>query len=179
MDESSPRTSSGSPRSEPFSNNGGEIAELVDQMVDSLRSPDIDLAVFVAGAEKMFALFPIEACREVADPGRGYPATERFAPTLAELRIALEEAARPHRLKREREAREQALAQRKEQAKQQAPQGPRPTYADLQRRCAALGLVIGGKRRARAFDADAESERVRLQYGISQAAWDALPRAEA
>ena len=175
MDESSARISSDSPNTGKPSSSTAEIVKLVKQLMRSLRPPEIDSKTFIAGAEKMFALFPIEACREVADPARGYPATERFAPTLAALRIALQEAARPHRLKREREAREQALAQ----AQEQAPQGLRPTYADLQRRCAALGLVIGGKRRARAFDADAESERVRTQYGISQAAWDAVPRAEA
>jgi hypothetical protein len=149
----------------------------VAQMVGSMRPPEIDTAIFIAGAEKMFALFPIEACREVADPGRGYPATERFAPTLADLRLALEDAARPYRLKREREMRGQALAQAR--AAEQSPQEPRPSYAELQRRCATLGLVIGGNGRARGFDADAESERVRAQYGISREAWDALPRASA
>ena len=38
--------------------------------------------------------------------------------------------------------------------------GPRPSYEELQRRCAALGLVIGAARPP-AFDAEAESERVR------------------
>jgi len=180
MDESSARTSSAAPNSVPSSQSGdgtaSEIAELVDQMASCMRSPEMDGAAFIAGAEKMFARYPIEACREVADPSRGYPATERFAPTLADLRLALEIAARPHLLKREREARERKLAQ--ERAEAAAPKGPRPSYAELQRRCAALGLPIGEKRRRKQFDIAAESARVRAQYGITQAAWDAVPKAE-
>jgi hypothetical protein len=123
----------------------------------------------------MFATFPIEACRAVANIGTGYPSTEQYSPTLAALRLALEIAARPHFLKREREARERKLAQ--ERAEAAAPAGPRPSYEELQRRCAALGLVIGAKRGRRVFDTAAESARVREQYGISQAAWDATPKA--
>jgi hypothetical protein len=145
-------------------------------MFRSMRTTEaLDPEAMMAGAEKMFALYPIEACREVADPGRGYPATERFAPTLADLRLALEIAARPHFLKREREARERKLAQ--ERAEAAAPAGPRPSYEELQRRCAALGLIIGAKRGRRIVDTAAESARVREQYGISQAAWDAIPKA--
>ena len=143
-------------------------------MTHSLRSPEIELAAFVAGAEKMFARYPIEACREVADPSRGYPATEQFAPTLAALRLALEAAARPHLQKREREARARALA--RERAAEQRDTGPRPSHEELQRRCAALGLPIGEPRRRKLVDAAAESARVRERYGISQEAWDAVPR---
>jgi hypothetical protein len=153
-----------------------EIVELVNQMVTSMPAPEIDNATYVAGAERMFARYPIEACREVADPSRGYPATECFAPTLAALHLALEIAARPHLLKREREARERKLAQ--ERAEAAAPAGPRPSYEELQRRCAALGLIIGAKRGRRVIDTAAESARVREQYGISQDMWDALPRAD-
>jgi hypothetical protein len=208
-----PSSSSGEEISREISR---EILELVNQMVTSMPAPEIDNATFVAGAEKMFARYPIEACREVADAGAGYPATESFAPTLASLHRALEAAARPHLLKREREARERKLAQ--ERAEAAAPAGPRPSYEELQRRCAALGLIIGAKRsraaeppaRSRAsstrhgeatrgagaatvessrwplaslasasrrvFDTAAESARVREQYGISQAAWDAVPK---
>jgi hypothetical protein len=148
---------------------------LVGQMLRSMRTTEaLDPEAMFAGAEKMFALYPIEACREVADPSRGYPATERFAPTLADLRLALEMAARPHLARREREARSRALAQ--ERAAEQRDPGPRPSYEELQRRCAALGIFIGEKRR-RHVDIAAESARVREQYGISQAAWDAVPKA--
>jgi hypothetical protein len=152
-----------------------EIVELVNQMVTSMPAPEIDNATFIAGAEKMFARYPIEACREAADPGRGYPATECFPPTLAALRLALEAAARPHVLRREQEARRRALAA--ERAAEQRDPGPRPSYAELQRRCAALGIPIGEKRRRKQIDAAAESARVREQYGIAQDAWDAIPKA--
>jgi hypothetical protein len=179
LDESSPHASRSSPICTPSSSGGEEITreivELVNQMVISMPAPEVDNATYVAGAEKMFARYPIEACREVADASIGYPATESFAPTLASLRLALEAAARPYLLKREREARERKLAQ--ERAEAAAPSGPRPSYAELQRRCAALGLVIGAKRRRKQIDTAAESARVREQYGISQAAWDATPKA--
>jgi hypothetical protein len=179
MDES-PHTSSASSKGAPplnASEHADEIRALVAQMLGSMRATEaLDLDAMMAGAEKMFALYPIEVCREVADPGRGYPATERFAPTLADLRLALEMAARPHVLRREREARERKLAQ--ERAEAAAPAGPRPSYEELQRRCAALGLIIGAKRGRRVFDTAAESARVREQYGISQAAWDAVPKVE-
>ena len=83
--------------------------------------------MFASGAEKMFALFPIEAGRAVADPASGYPSTERFAPTLAGLRIALEEAARPAMLKREREARERAFAEQRAAERAEASGRARPT----------------------------------------------------
>jgi hypothetical protein len=147
-------------------------------MIGSMRPPESDLARYASGAEQMFATFPIEACRVVADPACGYPSTERFAPTLAGLRIALEEAARPAMQKREREARDRAIAEQRAAERAEIPSGPRPTYEELQRRCAALGLFIGDKRRrARSIDIEAESERVRQQYGISKEAWDATPRA--
>jgi hypothetical protein len=146
-------------------------------MIGSMRPPESDLAMFASGAEKMFAVFPIEACRAVADPVSGYPSTERFAPTLAGLRIALEDAARPIMQMREREARDRAIAEQRAADRAAVPSGPRPSYEELQRRCAALGLFIGGKRRRRSVDIEAESERVRQQYGISKDAWDAVPRA--
>jgi hypothetical protein len=179
MDESA-HTSSALSTVAPPSNVSGhadEIRTLVDRMLGSMRATEaLDPDAMFAGAEKMFALYPIEVCREVADPGRGYPATERFAPTLADLRLALEMAARPHLLRREREARERKLAQ--ERAEALAPVGPRLSYEELQRFCAGLGLPIGQSRRRKLIDASAESARVREQYGISQAAWDAVPKAE-
>jgi hypothetical protein len=141
-----------------------------------MPAPEIDNATFIAGAEKMFALYPIEACREVVDPGRGYPAIESFAPTLGALRLALEAAARPHLLRREREARSRALAEQR--AAERRDVGPRPSYEELQRLCAALGLPIGEKRRRREIDVAAESARVRERYGIAQEAWDAVPKAD-
>ena len=211
MNDISRRTSSASPTAtQPLrvSDNAREIKDLVAQMMGAMKPPEINADVFASGACSMFATFPIEACREVASLGTGYPSTEQYAPTLAALRLALEIAARPHLLKREREARERKLAQ--ERAEAAAPAGPRPSYEELQRRCAALGLVIGAKRRGRAveqseamrgagaatvkssrwplaslasaskeIDAAAESARVREQYGISQAAWDAVPKAGA
>jgi hypothetical protein len=78
--------------------------------------------------------------------------------------------------KREREARERALAEQRAAERSAALSGPRPTYEELQRRCAEAGLAIGGKRGRRVFDAEAEAERVRRQCGISKEAWDALPR---
>jgi hypothetical protein len=146
-------------------------------MMGSMRSPESDLQIFAFGAEKMFSMFPIEACRAVADAASGYPSTERFAPTLAGLRIALEEAARPIMLTRQREARDRARAEERAAERAATPSGPRPTYEELQRRCAAAGLIIGAKRGRRVFDAEAEVERVCRQYGISKEAWDAIPRA--
>jgi hypothetical protein len=161
----------------PSSNSAEEIATLVDQMIGSMRPPECDLAMFASGAEKMFATFPIEACRVVADPARGYPSTERFAPTLAGLRIALEEAARPAMWKLEREARERKHAEEWAQEQAAMSSGPRPTYEEIQHQFAELGLVIGPRRGRRTFDVAAEAERVRQQYGISKSAWDAVPRA--
>jgi len=177
MEQNLPHTSSGSPNATPSSSSAEEIAKLVDQMIGSMRPPEGDLPMFALGAEKMFATFPIEACRAVADPVSGYPSTERFAPTLAGLRIALEEAARPAMRKREREARDRALAEQRAAERAAEPSGPRPSYEELQRRVAEMGIFIGVKRRSRSIDVEAEAERVRQQYGISKDAWDALPRA--
>ena len=153
-----------------------EIRDLVGQMLRSMGTTEaLDPEAMFAGAEKMFAFYPIEASREVADPSRGYPATERFAPTLAELRLALDMAARPNRQKREREREARARALAKERAAEQRDTGPRPSYEELQRRCAALGLPIGEPRRRKPVDAAAESARVRERYGISQEVWDAVP----
>jgi hypothetical protein len=210
VNDISHHTNSASPSAmqpSPASDNTREIKELVAEMMGALKPPEGNADVFARGACLMFATFPIEACREAADLGTGYPSTEAYSPTLAALRLALEAAARPHFLKREREARERKLAQ--ERAEAAAPAGPRPSYEELQRRCAALGLIIGAKRsRAagrseatrgagaatvecsrwplaslasasrRVIDTAAESARVREQYGISQAAWDAVPKAD-
>jgi hypothetical protein len=164
-------------RPSPSSPPTTEINELVEQMLGSMRPSDLlNPDMMAAGAISMMAMFPIEVCRQVANPGSGYPSTERFAPTLQSLRVALEEAARPGREAAAREvARLKQVAERKLDAQAAAlPAGPRPTYEELQRRCAEGGIFIGqGRAKPAAVNADAFRE----QYGISQDAWDAIPNA--
>jgi hypothetical protein len=165
VNDAPPRTSSASPTAtppSPASDNVREIEELVAQMMAGMKPPEINADLFVSGACSMFATFPIEACRAVANLGTGYPSTEQYSPTLAALRLALEIAARPHLREREREARQRKLAQ--ERAEAAAPSGPRPGYEELQRRCAALGLVIGAKR-GRAAEPPARLRASSTRYG--------------
>jgi len=150
-----------------------EVAALAQQLYSFYPPPDVgDPRMLLSAAIGMMQLFPIEVVRGVCDPIHGLPATNKFAPNLAELRLALEVLDAPRKRREEREAAERKqLAERRQIAI--ADQRPRPTYAELQARCAAVGLYIGKQAAAPPIDPTAIMEK----YGVSQEQWDALPNA--
>lgn len=137
--------------------------------------PDVgDPQVLLAGAVKIFASYPESAVEAVCDPLRGIPGRSKWAPTLSEIRQALEVEVVPMRRAMEREAMERRqIAERKQLAI--AHDKPRPTYEELVQQCADVGLQIGkqsktgGKLAPRDF-----MER----YGVSREQFDAIPNAK-
>jgi hypothetical protein len=162
--------------SAPLSDNSENLAmakwaaDMAATLYGYFPPPDVgDPKVLLSGAVKMFASYPAAAVEAVCDPVTGLPATNKWAPNLAEIRLALDAAAAPiYRARaREKQIAEQ-LADRK--PLQITDNRPRPTYEELKARCAAAGLHIGPKGVERVSPA-----KVREKYGISQEQWDAIP----
>lgn len=152
-----------------------QAAEMAARLFSYYPPPDVgDPQNLLTGAVKMFLAYPMEAVLAVVDPTSGLPATSKWAPNLAEIRQALEAAMVPikWRLRQEQlaeEARAQIAARKPLQI---TDARPRPTYEELQRRCHAVGLMIGPKgSRLPPIDPLA----VRDKYGISADEWNAIP----
>jgi hypothetical protein len=150
-------------------------ATLAARLFSYYPPPDVgDPEEVLRGAVKIFLMYPREAVDAVCDPTRGLPSTLKWAPKLAEIRSALEEAMVPinWRLQQEQLA-QQATAQIAERKPLQLTDGrERPTYDDLRAQCHAVGLMIGPKgSRMPPADPSATAKK----YGLSRAQWDALP----
>ncbi len=150
-------------------------ATLAARLFSYYPPPDVgDPEEILRGAVKMFLMYPVEAAEAVCDPTRGLPAMLKWAPKLSEIRQALDEAMVPinWRLQQEQLA-DAAVAQIAARNPLQITDGrQRPTYEELQQRCAEVGLMIGPKgSRLGPVDPSAIAKK----YGLSKAQWDALP----
>jgi hypothetical protein len=134
--------------------------------------PDVtDPELLLAGATKMFAQYPREIVEIVCDPVRGLPARCKFAPTLAEIRTALESEYAPIARARAYEAKARvALIER---AAIETDRSARPTYEELLRRCEAAGLPIGERKRRK--NSLADIAEFRAKYKITDEQWAAIP----
>lgn len=124
----------------------------------------------LSGAQAICQNYPIECVRAVCDPARGLPSTNRFAPNLAELRLALDVEYAPIGRQIERE---------RANASARALPPPvhrenRKTYEQLQAECAEVGIFIGA---GRAVPPKIDGEAIRSKYGVSRETWDAIPNA--
>lgn len=134
--------------------------------------PDVtDPRVLLSGAVAICAQYPIEVVRGVCDPVAGIPATNKFAPNLAELRIALDVLDAPRKRRQERELLErEQLSERRQIAI--ADQRPRKTYEQLQAELAAAGIFIGKKN-----NEPVKVDEFCQKHGLSKEQWDAIPDA--
>ncbi len=168
-----PRTISETPcaRSEP----SREVAALAQRLFSFYPPPDVgDPRMLLSAAIAMMQMFPIEVVRGVCDPISGLPATNKFAPNLAEIRHALEVLDAP---RKRREERERAAHMQLNERKQLVitDRRERKTYEQLQAECAAVGLFIGqGRNGLKAMKA----EDIREKYGVTKEQWDAIPNAK-
>jgi hypothetical protein len=139
-------------------------------LFDYFPPPEVGSAeTLLSGAVKMFLMYPREAVEAVCNPVSGLPSQVKWAPRLAEIRQALEIATGPLQRRQERE---RQIAEQLEARKQITDQRPRPTYEELQRRCAEVGLHIGPKgSRLGPLDPG----KVMEKHGISKEQWAAIP----
>lgn len=134
--------------------------------------PDVvDPRILLSGAVAICQQYPISVVRGVCDPVHGLPATNKFAPNLAELRLALDSLDAPRRRREEREEAERAQLSERKQL-QIEHQRPRKTYEQLQSELAEAGIFIGTQPK-NPMDVGA----FRTKFGISQGQWDAIPDA--
>lgn len=115
--------------------------------------------------------YPLDVIAAVVDPRSGIPSRCKWLPTVAEIKSACEEIEGPRRRAREfDEGARKQLAERKQIAIEH--HRPRPTYADLAKRCADAGFPIGPRgAAAAAMPLNTFFEK----YGITQEQWDAIP----
>ena len=142
-------------------------------MFNYFGPPEVgDPEILLSGAVKMFLSYPKEVVEAVCDPVSGLPAQSKWSPKLSEIRDALEIAWAPVKRHIEREkAIEAQLAERK---LLEAPTKPRPTYEELQARCAAGGLHIGPKGSGPRMAPAA----FKTKYGLTEEQWNAIPNAK-
>jgi hypothetical protein len=128
-----------------------------------------DPEIYVSAVISVLVRYPVEIIREVTEPSTGLPGKSNWLPTVAEVRNECEVLAARERRKIERE---QQISEQLEARKQITDQRPRPTYEELQRRCAEVGLHIGPKG-TRLPPVD--PVKIMEKHGISKEQWDAMP----
>lgn len=151
------------------------MAELAKLLLGCYRTGDAnDPAVYSGAVIAVLSDYPLDVIRAVVDPRTGIPSKSKWLPTVAEIKEACEAIEGPRRAAARRERAEQA--QLDERMLLEAPRAERPTYDELKARCAAEGLIIGGRGMARvpAVDVAAFQEA----HGITKEQWDAIPNAK-
>lgn len=171
MDTLPPGT--GSP---PLSNNSDAVSRMIAakagarRLLGCYRAGDAnDPETYVSAVISVLARYPIEIIREVTEPATGLPGRSQWLPTVAEIRNECEVLTlrEQRKVEREHQIREQLEAR-----KQITDQRLRPTYEELQRRCAEAGLYIGqGPKGLKPVTAKEISDK----HGISEAQWNAIP----
>ena len=131
--------------------------------------------MFAGGVIAVLSDYPVAVVRRVVDPRHGIPSRSKWLPTIAELKEACELEMAPIRREQERERRradtQRALAAPEEE------RARRPSYAELQRRCAADGLVIGPKVPEPVRERDAALRHLREAFGATDAQLAEIPNA--
>ena len=117
----------------------------------------------LAGVVELFEHYPPELAARAVSPVFGLPSKHKFMPRIAEIKEYLDaQLPRP---------RPEYLPRLSEPDRQQ-----RPSYAELQERCARDGLIIG--KRGRKNSVEKEISEFREKFGISQQAWNSIPDAK-
>lgn len=130
--------------------------------------------VYTASVAAVLAEYPPDVINYVTDPRTGLPSKCDFLPTVKEIRTACEAEMAPQRAAAAREAR--LRVQFAEREMTEADRSNRPSYEELQQRCAEVGLHIGGRK---AMGPREDPEAIRERMGISKEQWDAIPEAKA
>lgn len=116
--------------------------------------------------------YPEEIFERAVNVVDGLPSKHKWAPRIAEIKDELERLMIPIRREEERQEREREYMRNREAPVYRAQ---RPSYEELQERCARDGLIIGpGRRKSTAQ----ETAEFRERNGISQEAWNAIPDAK-
>jgi hypothetical protein len=159
-----------SPDCETTSQRMSEAKRGAARLLGCYRAGDAnDPEIYVAAVISVLVRYPVEIIREVTEPATGLPGKSNWLPTVAEVRNECEvlDARERRKVERERQIAEQLQART-----QITDQRPRPTYEELQRRCAEVGLMIGPKG-SRLPPVD--PAEIMKKHGISKEQWDAMP----
>lgn len=130
-----------------------------------------DARVFLAGVVELFEAYPAEVVQKAVSVVYGIPSKFKFMPRLAEIKEVLEKLMEPIDRQRERER------LREEQRRSLPPpidRSSRPTYEELQARCAADGLIIG-KARPNKYNIAQAAKEFCEKTGISAEEFNAIP----
>ncbi len=114
------------------------------QMFGRYRKGDAnDADGYIEGVTAILALYPPDVVQKVTDPRIGLPSKLKWLPQPSEVKDECEFWMMPRRIhEREQATRERVLAERKRDEEEMASR-PRPTFAELQAKCAAVGIHIG------------------------------------
>jgi len=126
----------------------------------------MDADVYLEQVEKITRNYSDEILIAATSPETGMQSRLEWFPKLVDWKRACEDEAARRAAK---------AAQRQSIAEQAAPvedRSNRPTYDELIQRCIRAGLPMRGKNRE--YD-PLEAERLKSNFGLSQADWDAIP----
>jgi hypothetical protein len=118
-----------------------QVTELARVLLGCYRTGEAGDAEIYSGAViAVLSDYSIEIIKKVVDPRSGIPSVCSWLPTIAEIKKALENEMAPIRREEDRQERERMYRAQLEPIVERAQ---RPTYAELQARCARDGLFIG------------------------------------
>lgn len=139
----------------------------MDLMFSWCLLPDVhEPKNYLAAVVGIFAEYPQEVRAALADPIQGSRLISD-RPSLAQLRHVLEDLAQPYYRREERNS-------RKSLPEPEIDRSNRPTYEELQARCAKDGLLIGKKYQG-SLDPIREADKLKRELGITEQQWAQLP----
>ena len=153
-----------------------QMANLAARLFDFYPPQEFgsDPRIFLAGVVELFEAYPAEVVQKAVSVVYGIPSRFKFVPRIAEIKEVLEELMGPVRREEER-----ARIQFEREHSLPAPidRSQRPSYEELQARCAADGLMIGRRQKLRENPAKAAKEFCE-QNNVSPEQWNAIPNSK-
>lgn len=150
-----------------------QYLEAARMLLGCYRSGDAnDPEVYTSAVVRVLSVYPLDVVYQVVDPVGGLPGKLKWLPTIPEIKDACEAIDGFNRRMRERDERiERQLAEREDEEERRT----RPSYEELQRRCAAGGLYIGGKKQVQFYDRQKGLEELKSKYGVTDEQLSNIP----
>lgn len=150
------------------------MATFANQLFDFYPPQEIgNPETFLAGVIELFEHYPSQVIATAVSPVYGIPSKYKFIPRISEIKEFLEARMAPIRREQERRAIE---AERLAMLPPPIDRSSRPTYEELQARCAADGLIIG-KARANKYNTAQAAKDFCDKNGISAEEFNSIPNA--
>lgn len=119
--------------------------------------------IFLAGVVQLFTHYPAEIVERAVSPVFGLPSKHKFPPRISEIKEFLD-GLMPKEIERAYPVFPPISS---------PDRSRRPTYGELQARCAKDGLIIGKPKRA--DNPLKAADEFKTKFGVSQEVWNSIP----